>query len=120
MEKQQIFAETENIFKERTMSLFLRIENSHLLSIVRRALTMLVPVIMVGAIAHAIHYFPIDAFNYFITEQQPWIATLLEMVFQGTFGMFSMILVVALAISYAMERNEAIDKMFFYAITKCY
>ena len=99
------------------MSLFLRIENSHLLSIVRRALTMLVPVIMVGAIAHAIHYFPIDAFNYFITEQQPWIATLLEMVFQGTFGMFSMILVVALAISYAMERNEAIDKMFFYAIT---
>ena len=117
MEKQQIFAETENIFKERTMSLFLRIENSHLLSIVRRALTMLVPVIMVGAIAHAIHYFPIDAFNYFITEQQPWIATLLEMVFQGTFGMFSMILVVALAISYAMERNEAIDKMFFYAIT---
>lgn len=117
MEKQQIFAETENIFKERTMSLFLRIENSHLLSIVRRALTMLVPVIMVGAIAYAIHYFPIDAFNYFITEQQPWIATLLEMVFQGTFGMFSMILVVALAISYAMERNEAIDKMFFYAIT---
>lgn len=117
MQRQLIFTETENRFKERALGMFLKIENSHLLSIVRRALTMLVPVIMVGAIAHAIHYFPVDAFNYLITEEYPWIATFLNMVFQGTFGMFSMILVVALAISYGMEKNEAIDKMFFYAIT---
>lgn len=117
MEKQQIFAKTENIFKERALSMFLRFENSHLLSIVRRALTMLVPIIMVGAVAHAIYYFPLDAFNHLITEQYPWVATLLDVIYKGTFGMFSIILVVALAISYAMEQNEAIDKMFFYVIT---
>lgn len=78
---------------------------------------MLVPVIMVGAVAHAVLYFPNEFFSYLITDKYAWIANLLELVYRATFGMFSMILVVALAISYAMEKNEAIDKMFFYAIT---
>ena len=117
MEKRHIFVHTEKFFSERAVKLLLKIEDSHLLSVIRRALTMLVPVIVVGAVAYAILYFPVDAFHYWITEEQTWIASLLDMVYQGTFGMFSVILVVALAISYALERNEAIDKMFFYAIT---
>lgn len=117
MGKEQIFAETENFFKERVMKIFFKIENSHLLSIIRRGLTMLVPVIVVGALAHAILYFPNALFTYWITEQQAWISAFLEMVYRGTFGMFSMILVVALAVSYSIEQGEAIDKMFFYAIT---
>lgn len=103
--------------EQRVMKIFFKIENSHLLSIIRRGLTMLVPIIVVGAVAHAILYFPNEAFIYWITTRQAWIATFLEMVYQGTFGMFSMILVVALAISYAVELGETIDKMFFYAIT---
>ena len=51
MGKEQIFAETENFFKERVMKIFFKIENSHLLSIIKRGLTMLVPVIVVGALA---------------------------------------------------------------------
>lgn len=113
----KIFTKTANCFNEQVMRLFLKVEKSHLLNIVRRGLTMLVPVIMVGAVAHAILYFPNDSFSYLITEKYTWIASLLDMVYRGTFGMFSMILVVALAISYAMEKNEAIDKMFFYVIT---
>lgn len=103
--------------EQQVMKMFLKIENSHLLSTIRRGLTMLVPIIVVGAIAHAILYFPNETFIYWITERQAWIAVFLEMVYQGTFGMFSMILVVALAISYAVELGETIDKMFFYAIT---
>lgn len=103
--------------EQQVMKVFLKIENSHLLSTIRRGLTMLVPIIVVGAVAHAILYFPNETFIYWITERQAWIATFLEMVYQGTFGMFSMILVVALAISYAVELGETIDKMFFYAIT---
>lgn len=117
MEKKRILTERETLFNDRIMKLFFKIENSHLLSIIRRGLTMLVPVIVVGAVAHAILYFPNESFTYWITEQQAWIAAFLKMVYQGTFGMFSMILVVALAVSYSVERGEAIDKMFFYAIT---
>lgn len=113
----KILTKTKNCFNEQVMKLFFKVEKSHLLNIVRRGLTMLVPVIMVGAVAHAILYFPNDFFSYLITEKYAWIANLLELVYRATFGMFSMILVVALAISYAMEKNEAIDKMFFYAIT---
>lgn len=113
----KIFTKTQNCFNQQVMKLFFKVEKSHLLNVVRRGLTMLVPVIMVGAVAHAILYFPNDAFSYLITEKYVWIANLLELVYRATFGMFSMILVVALAISYAMEKNEAVDKMFFYAIT---
>ena len=112
-----IYTKTTNCINEQIMKSFLKVEKSHLLNIVRRGLTMLVPIIMVGAVAHAILYFPNDSFSHLITERYAWISTLLEMVYKGTFGMFSMILVVALAVSYAMEKNEAIDKMFFYAIT---
>lgn len=112
-----IYTKTTNCLNEQIMRSFLKVEKSHLLNIVRRGLTMLVPIIMVGAVAHAILYFPNDSFSHLITERYAWISTLLEMVYKGTFGMFSMILVVALAVSYAMEKNEAIDKMFFYAIT---
>lgn len=112
-----IYTKTTNCINEQIMKSFLKVEKSHLLNIIRRGLTMLVPIIMVGAVAHAILYFPNDSFSHLITERYAWISTLLEMVYKGTFGMFSMILVVALAVSYAMEKNEAIDKMFFYAIT---
>ena len=108
------YTKTTKCFDEHVMNLFLEVEKSHLLNIVRRGLTMLVPIIMVGAMAHAILYFPNDSFSHLITERYVWISSLLEMVYKGTFGMFSMILVVALAVSYAMEKNEAIDKMFFY------
>ncbi len=99
------------------MKMLLKIEDSHLLSIIRRALTMLIPVIVAGAVAHAILYFPVDAFSYWITEEHTWISVLLDMIYQATFGMFSMILVVTLAISYAVEWNESVDKMFYYVIT---
>lgn len=117
MGKMGISSDVENQFRERTKKIFFKIEKSHLLNIVRRGLTMLVPVIVLGGVAHAIRHFPNEMILYLITEKYAWIGALCDTVYQGTFGMFSMILVVAIAISYAMEQNEAIDKMFFYAIT---
>lgn len=78
---------------------------------------MLVPVIVVGAVAYAVLYFPNEMFQALITEQFPGIGGFLEAVYQGTFGMFSMILVVALSISYALEKDETVDKMPYYMIT---
>lgn len=107
----------EQGFKTQMMKKLYAIESNHLLSIVRRGLTMLVPAIVVGAVAYAILYFPNEAFRYLITERYAGIGEFLNAIYQGTFGMFSMILVVTLSISYAMEKNEDIDKILFYVVT---
>ncbi len=78
---------------------------------------MLIPVIMVGGIAHAVHYFPNDTVAYLITERFSWIGELCDMAYQSTFGLFSLILTATIAISYAMEENESLDRIIFYALT---
>lgn len=114
---EQIFTKKEKLFKNRLLRLLFNIENSSFLSMIRRALTMLIPMILVGAVAYAILHFPCEAFSHWITEEQTWISAFLEIVYQVTFGMLSMIMVVTLAISYSMERSEPVDKMIFYIIT---
>lgn len=106
----------EKTLKKSMMKNFYRIESSHLLSIIRRGLTMLVPVLVVGAMVYAILYFPNADVRYLIEEKVPMISQILQTVYQGTFGMFSMCLVISLSISYAMEKGEEVDKMFFYII----
>lgn len=106
-----------HILKKQIIKSCYRIENSHLLSIVRRGLTMLIPVIVLGAVAYAVLYFPHEGFRYLITERWPHIGGLLNAIYQVTFGMFSMILVVALSISYAFEKQESADQVPFYVIT---
>lgn len=99
------------------MQICMKIESSQLLSIIRSGLSMLLPIIMVGGIAHAIRYFPNDSINYLITEQFAWIGQFCDVIFQATFGMFSLILATTIAISYAVEKNEPLDRIFFYAVT---
>lgn len=106
----------EKTLKKHMMKSFYKIESSHLLSMIRRGLTMLVPILVIGTMTHAILYFPNESFRYLIEERVPMISQFLEIIYQGTFGMFSMCLVISLSISYAMEKGEEIDKMFFYAI----
>lgn len=107
----------ERNIKKHMMKSFYKIESSHLLSVVRRGLTMIVPILVVGAVAYAILYFPNEAFRFLITEKFNIISKLLENIYQGTFGMFSMGLVISLSISYAMEKGEEIDKIIFYIAT---
>ena len=117
MGRKQVFTNSGNEFENQIMKIFLKIEESHLLSIVRRGLTMLIPIIMVGGLAHAIHYFPNAAVNYLITERFAWIGELCEMAYQATFGLFSLMLTATIAISYAMEENESLDRIIFYVVT---
>lgn len=107
----------DHIVKEQIIRKCYKIENSRLLSIVRRGLAMLVPFIVVGAVAYAVLYFPNEGFRHLITEQYSGIGELLDLIYQVTFGIFSLILVVALSISYAFENKEELDKVPFYVIT---
>lgn len=108
--------------REHVLRNFYKIESSHFTSIVRRGFTMMMPILVVGAMACAILYFPSETFRQLITERYEVISIFLETVYGGTFGIFSMLLVVALSVSYAMEKSTEVDKRFFYCIVAvtCY
>lgn len=117
MNEQQVLINSEQLFTNRAMELLYRIENNQFLSVIRRALTMLMPIILTGAVAQAILNFPNDAFYLWITTEHAWISVFLDMVNGVTYGMLSIILAVTFAISYSMQRGEPVDKMIFYIVT---
>ncbi|MCI8409343.1 MAG: PTS sugar transporter subunit IIC/EAL domain-containing protein [Lachnospiraceae bacterium] len=94
-----------------------RIEGNFLLTVIRYGLVMMMPFILTGGIACAVRNLPIPAYQGLITgEDFGWIGWLLDTIYNGTFGCFSIVLAVSLAISFAMEKNETTDKAALYVV----
>lgn len=94
-----------------------KVEGNFLLTVIRHGLVMMMPFILTGGIACAVRNLPVQAYQEFITgEQFGWIGWFLDTIYNGTFGCFSIVLVVSLAISFAMEKNETTDKAALYVI----
>lgn len=94
-----------------------KIEGNFLLTVIRHGLVMMMPFILTGGIACAVLNLPIPAYQEIITgDYFGWISWLLTAIYNGTFGCFSIALVVSLAISFAMEKNETTDKAALYVI----
>ena len=103
--------------RERLRKLTYKIEDSFFLTVVRNGLTMLIPFLSVGGIACALLNLPFE--NYVEVFQQgrfAWLYYVMDAIYQGTFGLFSVALVIALSLSYGMERNETADKVAMYVI----
>ena len=103
--------------KDKIKKLTYSIEDNFFLTVVRNGLTLMIPLILVGGIACALINLPFP--NYTELFQQgklSWLYQLLEAVYQGTFGIFSVALVITLSMSYGMERNEPVDKTIMYVI----
>lgn len=111
------FRGNENGMKEIIRKITYQIEDNFFLTVIRHGLTMMIPLILVGGIACALMNLPFE--NYAEVFQQSklaWLFNLFQMVYQGTFGLFSVILVITLSLSYGMERNETVDKAALYVI----
>lgn len=111
------FRGNENDMKEIIRKITYQIEDNFFLTVIRHGLTMMIPLILVGGIACALMNLPFE--NYAEVFQQSkfaWLYNLFQMVYQGTFGLFSIILVITLSLSYGMERNETVDKVALYVI----
>lgn len=94
-----------------------KLEGNFLLTVIRHGLVMMMPFILTGGIACALRNLPIPAYQQIITSKDfGWIGWLLDSIYNGTFGCFSIVLAVALAISFAMEKNETTDKAALYVI----
>lgn len=103
--------------KELCQKVIFRIERSFLLTVIRNGLVMMMPFILTGGIACAARNLPIAAYQKIITgEYFGWVGWLLETVYNGTFGCFSIALAISLAISFAMEENKTTDKAALYVI----
>lgn len=94
-----------------------RIERSFFSRVVRRALGMMIPLILAGALSSAVRNLPIPAFQSMLDSRQfYWLEHVLEFLYNGTFGLFSVMLVIAISLSYAMELNVTLDYMVMYVI----
>lgn len=94
-----------------------KLEENFLLMVIRHGLVMMIPFILTGGMACALYNLPIDAYQQLINgEIFGWVGWILNVVYQGTFGFFSVALVIALSMSFAMEKNESADKVVLYVI----
>lgn len=102
---------------EKWIKLSLKIENNFFLTVVRRGLTMMIPLLLVGGISCALINLPfVDYSSDFMKNYLHGVISVLTSVYQGTFGLFSLALVITFSLSYGMERNETVDKIAMYII----
>lgn len=93
------------------------IKSNFFLSVIRKGLTLMIPFILAGGIANALMNLPIPAYqNLLASEHFSWIYSFLDMIYEGTFGLFSFGLVITLSISFAMEKGESVDQCAFYVL----
>lgn len=102
--------------KERFIKVTYRIENNFFLTVIRHGLTMMIPLLLVGGVACALMSLPLMGENTIPYHHLLWLYSILNAIYQGTFGLFSLSLVIALSSSYGMERNETHDKIASYVI----
>lgn len=94
-----------------------KIQTNSFLSIIRNGLTLVIPLILTGGIANALMNLPIPAYqNFLSSEHFSWVYSVLDMIYGGTFGLFSLALVLTLSISFAMEKNASVDQAALYVI----
>ena len=101
--------------KERIHNLTYRWENNIFLTVVRRGLTMMIPFVLVGGISCALINLPfIDYSSDFVQKYFGTLIKILASVYNGTFGLFSLAMVISFSLSFGMEKNETVDKVAMY------
>lgn len=95
----------------------LKFENSFFSHVVRCALGMIIPLVLTGGISCAVRDFPVAPYQMFLTQGGGrWFYDFLTMVYEGTYGIFSVALVITIAYSYAMEKNESLENVIMYVV----
>lgn len=103
--------------KKSCYNLTYKFENNFFLMVVRRGLTMMIPFILIGGLSCALINLPyVDYSSDFVQTYLSCIIFILKSAYNGTFGLFSLALVITLSLSYGMEKNETADKVVMYII----
>lgn len=100
--------------KEKIKLFTFRLEKSFLLTVIRHGLAMLIPFILAGGIASAIANFPLPSYQTLIDGTV--FLHFFNTIYEGTFGIFSILLVISLCASFCLELNMSIDKIIIYIL----
>ena len=100
--------------KEKFKQFTFKLESSFFLTVIRHGLAMMIPFVLTGGIASAILNFPLDSYQRLITDS--YFEQFLNTVYTGTFGLFSLAMVISLSTSFCMERNMTLDKTIMYIL----
>lgn len=100
--------------KKRLKTITYNLENSFYIHVIRHGLAMMIPILLTGGIANALMNLPIQAYQRII--ENSFFAFFLHTVYVGTFGFFSVTMLIALSSSYCMEKNMTVDKTVMYVI----
>ena len=101
--------------KEKIKQITFKIENNIFLTIIRNGLTMMIPLVLIGGISCAFINLPFINYDS-LSPLLKQLYIVLDAIYQGTFGLFSLALVIALSLCYGMENNETTDKVGLYII----
>ena len=115
MERKIKIGEVHMGLKEKLYSLTYKWENNIFLTVVRRGLTMIIPFVLVGGISCALINLPfVDYSSDFVQKYFGTLIKILTSVYNGTFGLFSLAMVISFSLSFGMEKNETVDKVAMY------
>lgn len=96
---------TEKIMKVRDSFFFLALHNGF---------NLIIPVILTGVTACALLNLPIPIYQQLLKGEWSWLYNLLNIIYKGTYGCFSLALVIALGAGYGLERNAKPEKLVMY------
>ena len=100
--------------KDRLKEITYRFDSNFFIMVIRHGLTMMIPFVLTGGIANALLNLPVQEYQNIIKDTF-WVH-LFNVLYVGTFGLFSMAMLIALSCSYSMERNMPVDKTILYVI----
>lgn len=103
--------------KTKLVNTVFKIQDNFIITVLRHGLSMMIPFILIGGISNGLINLPIEGYQTFInSDGVRWLRDILYIMYKGTFGLFSVAIVIALSLSYAMERNETPDVTVMYVI----
>ena len=103
--------------KEKLKKITYWIEDNFFLKVVRHGLTMMIPMLLIGGIACALMNLPyVDYTAPFMDGILGKAYSIFSMIYQGTFGLFSLALVITLSLCYGMEKNQMVEKAAMYVV----
>ena len=103
--------------KEKLKKITYWIEDNFFLKVVRHGLTMMIPILLIGGIACALMNLPyVDYTAPFMDGILGKAYSIFNMIYQGTFGIFSLALVITLSLCYGMEKNQMVEKAAMYVV----
>ncbi len=91
-----------------------KLEASFILTVIKHGLAMMIPFVLTGGIASALVNFPFEAYQNIIRGS--FFEKILNTVYTGTFGLFSIAMLVSLCASFCMECNMTVDKTVMYIL----